>query len=197
MEKLRKNMLLGINKETKEIYFGEIEITTRNNYKEFTASFDVGEAFDIEEIDLTEESQNQWDCLDNETKLDLLYDGDRTREDVFDEWTRYNDYHDFIDCSCTDIEIEIENGTIINFRTTCGGQHDIREDEENYKNIIFTDKTAVEKILNLWDLYHLKNITEHEKEIEKEIKYILDKIGMYTMYSEKTENFIKEYIKEL
>lgn len=106
MKKMEKKFLLGIN--GKNILIGEIEITTRNGYKEFTASFDEGEAFGIDSIDLNEMCQDQWDCLDPESKLDLLYDGDRTREDVFDEWTRYSDYHKFIDCSCTDIEIEIE-----------------------------------------------------------------------------------------
>lgn len=194
MKNLKKELLLGVNPTTNEIILGEFEITTRNNYKEFTASFDVGEAFDIDAVDLNEQCQLQWDCLDDNTRLNLLLDGDRTRKDVFEEWTRYSDYREFVDCSCTDIETELENGTIINFETTSCGQHDIREDKNNYNNIIFTNKEAVEKLLKLWDLYHLKNIEKNISDIEKDINFIIEKIGDFTRYSNKTQNFIKSNI---
>lgn len=198
MENIRKNFLLGINKEENKIYFGELEVTTRNGYKEFTASFDVGEAFDIEEIDLQEECESLWECYDTEQKLDLLYDGDRTREDVFDEWTRYSDYKEFIDCSCTDFETTLNNGQTINFETTNGGQYDIRENEEEYNNIIFTDKKAVELILELWDKYHLKNIENDLKEVEDKINEILERLDKYNDREYKNiENFIKNNILEV
>lgn len=192
METIKKKLLLGTNEETKEIYFGSFEITTRNSYKEFTASFYVGTAFNIDDIESRCESY--WECLDDTTKLDLLNDGEITKEDIFDEWNRYGDYHDFVDCSCTDIELTTKNGDLINFETSCCGQHDIRENEENYKNIIFTDKKAVETLLKLWDLYHLKNIEDNEEEIEKDINFIIEKIGKYTIHSKETEDFIKENI---
>ena len=198
MENLRKNFLLGVNPKTNEIYFGEIEVTTRNGYKEFTASFDVGEAFDVETIDLEEQCQNQWDCLDAEQKLDLLDDGNITKDDVFEDWTRYSDYKEFKDCSCTDYETELNNGQTINFESTCGGQHDIREDEEEYNNIIFTDKKAVDLILELWDKYHLKNIEKNLQEIETKINEILKRIDKYNDREyENIENFIKTNIEEV
>lgn len=198
MENIRKNFLLGVNKEENKIYLGEIEITTRNGYKEFTASFDVGEAFDIDDIDLQEQCQDLWDCYDAQQKLDLLYDGDRTREDVFEDWTRYSDYKEFKDCSCTDYETKLNNGQIINFESICGGQHDIREDEEEYNNMIFTDKKAVDLILELWDKYHLKNIEKNLQEIETKINEILKRIDKYNDREfENIENFIKANIEEV
>lgn len=198
MDNIRKNFLLGVNKEEGKIYFGEIEITTRNGYKEFTASFDVGEAFDIDDIDLQEQCQDLWDCYDAQQKLDLLYDGDRTREDVFDDWTRYSDYKEFKDCSCTDYETELNNGQTINFETTCGGQHDIREDKEEFNNIIFTDKKAVDLILELWDKYHLKNIENNIQDVENKINEILKRIDKYSDRKyENIENFIKSNIEEV
>ena len=185
---MEKRFLLGIN--GKNILIGEIEITTRNGYKEFTASFDKGEAFKIDEIDLQEMCENQWECYDAESKLDLLCDGDRTREDVFDEWTRYSDYHEFIDCSCTDIEIEINN-ELINFETTSCGQHDERE-ESDFNNFIYTKKKAFKLIMYLWDNFHLKEITEKEEKIFNQICELLKN---YEKYSEETKNFIKNNIE--
>lgn len=196
MENFEKKFLLGVNPEQKTIYFGELEITDRNGYKELTASFDVGEAFDVEDLDLEEMCQEQWDCLDNDSKLDLLYDGDRTREDVFEDWTRYADYQEFRDCSCTDYEVTLESGELINFETISGGQCDIRENKEEYNNIVFTNKKAVELLLKLWDLYHLKNIEKDLKEIENKINFILSELDKYTK-RENIKNFIKENIKEL
>lgn len=203
MENLRKNFLLGITEN--KIFMGEIEITTRNNYKEFTASFDVGEAFDIDDIDeeyKDEYKSNYWDCLNAETKINFLEDGNITRKEFFENWEIYGeDYREYKDCSCTDFEVEIENGQIINFETICCGQHDIREEKEEFKNIQFTNKKAVMLILELWDKYHLKNIENEQEEIESKIKYIIEKLDKYDKRqyknTENIKNFIKENIKEI
>jgi len=195
MDNFEKKFLLGVNPKEKTIYFGELEITNRNGYKELTASFDVGEAFNVEDLDLEEICQEQWDCLDNENKLDLLYDGDRTREDVFEDWTSYADYTDFKDCSCTDYETTLESGELVNFETISCGQCDIRENKEEYNNIIFTNKKAVTMLLDLWDQYHLKSI-ENNETVKNKISFILSKLNKYTK-RENIENFIKENIKEL
>lgn len=195
MENFEKKFLLGVNPEQKTIYFGEMSVRDWNGYKEFAASFDVGQAFNVEDLDLEEICQEQWDCLDNESKLDLLYDGDRTREDVFDEWTRYADYTEFKDCSCTDYEVTLPSGELVNFETISGGQCDIRENKEEYNNIVFTNKKAVTMLLNLWDQYHLKSI-ENSKAVENKINFILSELNKYTK-RENIENFIKENIKEL
>lgn len=202
MENLRKKFLLGVNKEDKKIYFGEIEITTRNNYKEFTASFDVGEAFDIDNID--EEYKDNyksdyWDCLDAETKIKHLEDGDITKEEFFENWEICaDDYRDYKDCSCTDYETTLNNGQAINFESTCGGQYDIREDSDEYKNITFTDQKAVELILELWDNYHLGNIENNIEEVENKINEILKRLDEYNDRQYKNiKNFIIQNIKEV
>lgn len=186
---MRKKFLLGVNEN--KILIGEIEITERNGYKEFTASFDEGKAFGIDNVNLTELCQMDWECLDEKTKLDLLYDGDRTKEDVFDDWTRYSGYHEFIDCSCTDIEMETKDGVLINFETTSCGQHDER-DESNFENFKYTNKKAFEYIMYLWDNYHLKEITDKEEKLFNEACELLKD---YTLYSKTSENFIKENLE--
>lgn len=89
MDNLRKEFLLGVNNIENKIYLGEIEITHRNGYSEFTACFDVGEAFDIEDIneEYTQEYfDNLWDCFDAETKLKYLHNGEITKDEVFEDW---------------------------------------------------------------------------------------------------------------
>ena len=185
---MEKKFLLGVNEN--KILIGEIEITERNGYKEFTASFDEGEVFRIDDVDMKANCEDMWNCYDAQSKLDLLYDGDRTREDVFEDWTRYSDYHEFIDCSCTDIELTTNDGDLINFETTSCGQHDIR-DYFDFNSWIFTDKKAIDLIFKLWDKYHLKKITKIQ---EKQFLKICELLENYTIHSEVTENFIKENI---
>lgn len=197
---IRKEFLLGVNNIENKIYLGEINLTHRNGYPEFTACFDVGEAFDIEDIneEYTQEYfNNLWECVDAETKINWLDDGEMTRQEVFESWDT-GDYRDIKDCSCTDYETTLNNGQTINFGTTCCGQHDIRENIEEFKNIIFTDKKAVLLILELWDKYHLKNVKNNIKEVETKINKIINRIDKYNTYEYTTiENFIKEHIKEI
>ena len=198
MENFRKEFLLGI--EENKIFTGEIEITTRNHYKEFAASFNVGEAFDIGDINeeyINEYYENLWDCFDAEQKLNYLQDGEITKTELFEDWQYNEDYKNIIDCSCTDFELTLKNGKNINFETSSCGQHDIRE--ENFENIIFTDKKAVLLILELWDKYHLENIEKDMQEIEPKIEYILKKLEPYNVdnyaFNEEFDNFIINNIK--
>ena len=186
---MEKKFLLGVNGSA--ILVGEIKITTRNGYKEFTANFSRGEAFNIDDVDFTAECESLWDCYDAEAKLDLLYDGDRTREDVFDEWTRYSNYHEFRDCSCTDIEIETKNGDLINFETISCGQHDER-DESDFDNFKYTNKRAFKLIMYLWDNYHLEEITEAEEKLFDEACELLKD---FSPHSEASKNFIQENLE--
>lgn len=189
---MRKTFLLGIIKN--RIITGDIEITTRNGYKQFTASFDEGEAFNIENID--EDYKNtyyeelwQWSYTP-EQKLDLLENGEKTKEEVFENWSYSEDYRDIIDCSCTDYEMEV-NGETINFESTCGGQHDVRE-EEDFNEMIFTNKKAFDLLMKMWDQKHLKEITEEE---EKEIEEIEKMLEDYEEESDKFYSFIEKNIE--
>ena len=196
MEKMWKKYLLGINKKENRIYFGKFETRDWNGYFEFSASFDIGEAFDIEAFEEEKNvyKNNYWDCLDAESKIACLNDGEITKDQYFEDW----EITDFKDCSCTDYETTLKNGQTINFETISCGQCDIRENKEEFENIIFTNKKAVLLLLDLWDDYHLKNIENNIKEIEKKINIILESLKEYERYEHKNiENFIKKYIEEV
>lgn len=187
MEK-RETILLGINNN--KIITADVCVTNRNGYNEFTASFNVGEAFDVykqvDEDHIKDYFNERWDCLTSDEKLYELNDGYYTKDEVFETWKQnyWYDYTDFIDCSCTNYEITHENKTI-NFETVYGGQHDIR-DESDYDEMIFTNKELFELIMYYWDYYHLKEINEEQ------IKEIEDKIfnSEFLEYNEEFEEFI-------
>lgn len=185
---MRKTILLGV--KNNQIITAELEVTERNGYKEFTASFNNGEAFNINDIDdqyKKDWCESMWECYDAESKLKELWDGERTKEDVFEDWNYCDDYHDFIDCSCTDYEID-HNDVTINFDTISGGQYDVREDND-FKDMIFTDKKMFNNIMYYWDKYHLKEITEEQ---EKEINEIMD--SKFKEYSDDFYEFIEKHI---
>lgn len=190
---MKTTILLGVN--GRQIYTGEFEVTTRNGYKEFTASFNIGWTFDTEE-DLETRAENYfedlWECSDDSSKLNMLEDGDINREKAKNNFVNsIYDYRDIIDCSCTDYEVDMPNGDIINFETVAWGQCDIRE-EPDFKNTAFTNKEAVFKLLEFWDSFHLKEITEAQ---EQEINSILESMSSYEPYEDKFEDFIRNNIK--
>ena len=193
---MRKTILLGVNGNT--IYTGEFEVTTRNGYKEFTASFNIGWAFDVNNIDDSAEQyfEELWNNSDDERKLELLQDGEITKAEARDNFINdtyyYTGYRAFIDCSCTDYEVDdLTSGDTINFETVACGQVDIRE-EPDFEKTVFTNKEAVMKLLELWDNFHLKEITEAQ---EKEIGSLLDSMSSYEPYEDKFEDFIRNNIE--
>ena len=193
---MKRTILLGVNNNT--IYTGEFEVTTRNGYKEFTASFNIGWAFDVDNIDDRAEDyfEELWNNSDDEKKLELLQDGDITREEAKREFINvtyyYSGYRGFVDCSCTDYEVDnMPNGDTINFETVACGQVDIRE-EFNFENTIFTNKQAIMKLLEFWDNFHLKEITEAQ---EQEINSILESMSSYEPYEDKFEDFIRNNVR--
>ena len=192
---MRKTILLGVNGDT--IYTGEIEVTTRNGYKEFTASFNVGFAFDVNNTDSWAEDyfEELWNNSDDERKLEMLQDGEITKAEARDNFINdtyyYTGYRAFIDCSCTDYEVDdMTNGDIINFETVACGQVDIRR-EPDFENTIFTNKEAVMKLLELWDNFHLKEISEAQ---EEEINNLLNELAPFEEWGTKFEDFIKDNV---
>lgn len=191
---MRKTILLGVNGS--QIYTGEFEVTTRNGYKEFTASFNIGWAFDTEE-DLETRAENYfedlWECSDDSFKLNMLKDGDINinREEAKENFIYRIDYRDIIDCSCTDYEVDMPNGDTINFETESCGQCDIRR-ESDFENTIFTNKEAVFKLLEFWDNFHLKEITEAQ---EEEINNLLNELAPFEKWGTKFEDFISDNVR--
>lgn len=191
---MRKTILLGVNGNT--IYTGEFEIRTLSTGgKGFSASFHVGEGFNTNEIEFyryEDYFDSLWGCLDDSSKLDMLQDGDITREEAKEKFIdSVYDYRDIIDCSCTDFEINLPSGDTINFETVAWGQVDIRE-ETDFENTILTNKKAVMKLLELWDNFHLKKISKAQ---EEEINNLLESMSSYEPYGDKFEDFIKDNVR--
>jgi hypothetical protein len=166
MENMKKEFLIGGSKDFENIFTMEIEIRDWNGYPEFSASFNEGELFNVEERN---ENAEDWystlfDEMDAETKLKYLQDGDITKQDWIEECIRYEyDYRERVDCSCTDYEFTKDNLTY-NFETVGCGQHDPRD----YDYFIPVNST-VKKLLEFWDKHHLKEITEKEFEELKKL----------------------------
>lgn len=192
MENTNKKILLGV--KNNNVIIADLRLTTRNGYPEFTASFNEGEAFNIDIIDddyKNDYFNDYWDCCDDKTKLQMLQDGDITKEEArenFESEAYYNDYHDYKDCGCTDIEIE-KDGKTINFETIACGQHDVRECED-FKDMIFTNEKTFNDIMYLWDKYHMKEV---KGEILEEIKVLLND-DSFKMWGDDSEEFIKNNI---
>ena len=171
----------------------------RNSEKEFTASFDIGEAFDIDNIDtdyITGYYEDLFNDMDDVTKLEWLQNGDITRYDWIESQVNDNDYKDIKDCSCTDLEMEYTNSygeeMNINFESTCGGQHDIRE-EDGYNDMKYTNKKATEELLYLWDNYHLSSIKDNKEALEM-YERVIKMLSNYE-WDEQEEN-IKTFIQD-
>lgn len=167
---MKKTILIGVKNNT--IITTNLEITERNGYPEFTASFNVGEAFNVDCVDedyKKEYFEEVWNCYDAETKLNLLNDGEKTKKDVISDWNYYSDYTEIKDCSCTNYEIT-NNDITINFETIGCGQHDVREDAD-FSDMCFTDEKLFNNIMYYWDHYHLKEVNNEQIE---EIKKLMD-----------------------
>ena len=184
-ERIKKEFIIGGSKDLHNIFTMKLEVTYRNNYQEFTASFNEGELINIDERneDARGWYEEMFDCADNESKLYYLQDGDRTKEEWIDACIAEEyDYRYRIDCSCTDYEIN-RDGVTYNFETVGCGQHDPRNTE------YFTPVDGtVDKLLKFWDLHHLGEITDEEK---KELLKLCDKMEKY----EDIEKYIEENIE--
>lgn len=191
---MKRTILLGVNGS--QIYTGEFKIRTLSQGgKEFSASFNVGEGFNTNEIEFyryEDYFDSLWECYDNSFKLDMLEDGEITKEEAKNNFINsICDYRDIIDCSCTNYEVDMPNGDIINFETVACGQCDIRE-QPNFENTVFTNKEAVFKLLEFWDNFHLKEITEAQ---EQETNNLLESMSSYEPYGDKFDDFIINNIK--
>lgn len=178
---MKKTILLGM--KNNELITADIELRDWNGRTELGISFNEGQAFDINTIDAeyTRDYFNElWDYgYDAQTKLDLLQDGEITKEEVFQDWMEDINYSDINDCSCTDYEVT-KNGKTINFETIGCGQTDVRTDED-FNDMKFTDEKMFNDIMYYWDNFHLKELNEEQV---KEIKEITE-----STYCDDNEDF--------
>lgn len=154
---MKKKVLLGATKE-KEIAFGEFEVTTRNGYPEFTACFETVRPFKGNDIDLESYFEDYADprCCGAEYVLDLCTRYACSPQDLPKELAdECYDVRDALDCSLFPEEYEV-NGNEWYFESSSCGQHDTRgEGMAEY-----VDKAAYDLLHELWDAYHLKNVSE-------------------------------------
>lgn len=185
---MSRKYLLGINNDN-EIVFGEFGITTRNGYNEFTASFNTVAPFEVEESDGIEYMESLLeDCYDNAQKYELCEQFDCTPSELAERMAE-NEYistnADEKDCSIYSNRIYVD-GIEYAFESISCGQHDIRD--EGIKE--YTNKAAVETLLDLWDNYHLKKVDDNivEKVAQLQTELELDCV--------EEENKIAGYIKK-
>lgn len=184
MSNSRKKVLLGVD-INKEIVFGEMEITHRNGYPEFSVSFDTVRPFNGDDLDLEEYFEDYAD--EKHFGADFVLEQCRNHhcspQDLPRELAEEcDDPRDALDCSLFPEEYEII-GKYWYFESGSCGQHDTRK----YGMEKYVDKKAYDELHELWDKYHLKKV--NEKEITKQMEEIERKLNV------DWEDWITEYIR--
>lgn len=175
------NILLGTTKDN-EIVFADVEITTRNGYKEFTASFSTVRPFCYNDIDLEEYVESILDEYDKSTLYDMCCNNDCRPSELAEIIIEQESIYDIMDLSLYP-ELYIINDSEWYFESSSCGQHDTREEMEFY-----TNKEYYDKLHELWDKWHLEKITD---DIENEVISIMEELCKVN-----EEEWIKNYIEE-
>lgn len=175
--------LLGATKD-KKLVFGEFEITTRNNFQEFIASFDIVTPFDGDNFDLETYFEDWVEDLDKEYLYDLCEQNWCAPQELVNTLAdNCIDVSDVVDCSLYPEVIEV-NDIHYYFESKSCGQHDTRETGmDSYVN-----KEAYDLLHELWDKYHLKEIDEDGKEKMEKVIKLLNKVN--------EKDWIANYIQE-
>ena len=182
---MKKKYLLGATTD-KEIVFGEFEVTYRNGYPQFTASFDTVRPFAKDSYDLVEYYEDWVDCMDKACLYDLCERFDCSPSELPKELANEcYDIRDAIDCSLYPEIIEV-NGEEYCFESGSCGQHDTREEME-----VYTNKEAYDLLHKLWDEHHLYKVDESVIAKVQELDEMLSVIDE----EEWIANYIEEEIK--
>lgn len=179
---MRRKYLLGATAD-REIVFAEFEVTGRNGYQEFTASFDTVRPFKGDDVDLLQYFENFVDDIGKETAYDLCESNNCSPQDLpqilADECS---DPRDALDCSLYPEEMNV-NGEWWYFESGSCGQHDTREDGMDE----YVNKEAYDILHELWDKYHLKHIDDEGiKQMDKVVE-LLEEVD--------EEEWIADYIE--
>lgn len=190
---MSRKYLLGATKDN-ELVFGELEVTRRNGYPEFTACFCTVRPFNAESFDIEDYWNNyieEMECCDNgKWVLEELKRRDCTYSDLAGELANEcEDARECIDCSLYPEEVVVENPNtdeeeIFYFESGSAGQHDTRDEMEEIIN-----PEAYNLLNELWDKYHLKKV---EDSVISQVEELIDTL---TMSDEEEENWIREYIQ--
>lgn len=186
---MRKKILLGITEEN-EIVFADVEITTRNGYKEFTASFDTVAPFENEEADGVEYYEELLDtCYTDADKYKLCERYDCSPSELASEMAEdmgVETLADEKDCSLYNNRIYVD-GVEYAFESMCFGQHDIVEDETMKE---FVNKALAMRLYDLWEKYHLKAIDEATE------NEIAETVNALEIEAQEEEAIIASYIRK-
>lgn len=178
---MREKYLLGATIDN-ELVFGEFEITNRNGYPEFTASFNAVRPFNGEDYDLVNYFDNYIDGLGKEYLYDLCERFDCSPSNLPEELANECcDVRDALDCSLYPECYEVD-GESWYFESSSCGQYDSRDDMQE-----IIDVKAYNFLHELWDKYHLKKVDNDVIETVDEITTMLSEIN--------EESWITNYIK--
>ena len=178
---MRRKFLLGATKNN-EIVFSEVEIRDRNGKLEFSTSFDAVYPFEYSETYLMERVVDNLDCYDKSDLYDLCERYDCKPSGLAEKIWADSYIEDIIDISLYPDSIEVD-GNEWYFESACCGQCDTREEMEFYVN-----ENLYNRIIELWNEYHLKEI---DNSIVEEVNSILNKLEQVN-----EEEWIANYIKE-
>ena len=184
--------LLGTTKDN-ELVFGEFEVTKRNGYPEFTASFFTVRPFRADDFNI----ENYWNnyiedmenCGQDKLVLQELKNRDCKYSELADELAAdCGNAKDCLDCSLYPKEVNVKNpGTDVEemfyFLSGSCGKHDTRKDMEEIIN-----PEAYNLLHMLWDKYHLSKVEDPV------ISQVNDLIATLSMTDEEEENWIRKYI---
>ena len=177
---MRKKILLGATKNN-EVVFCEVEIRDRNGKLEFGASFETVYPFEYDETYLMERVVNNLGCYDKSDLYNLCETYDCRPSELAEKIWADSYIEDIIDISLYPNSVEVD-GNEWYFESSACGQCDTREEMEFYVN-----ENLYNRIIELWDEYHLKEI---DNSIVEEVNSILNELEQVN-----EEEWITNYIK--
>ena len=179
---MRNKYLLGATVDG-NIVFGEIEVTNRNGYPQFTASFDEVIPFNGNNYDYESYYKIWLDDLDKEWKYDQCEMYECAPQELPSVLAaQCDDPRDALDCSLYPECVEVD-GNDWYFESGSCGQHDTRDEME-----LYTNKEAYDRLHKLWDSYHLQKIDDA---VMTEVNAVMEMLEAVN-----EEEWIENYILE-
>ncbi len=176
--------LMGSTKN-KELVFAEFEITKRNGYPEFTASFNSVRPFNENDVDIEAYMEEHVNSMDKAWAYEQCEFYDCSPSELAKRMAQETDsVADVVDCSLYQKYYTID-GDDYYFESCSGGQYDSRDDME-----LYTNKRVYDAIHKLWDKYHLKQVDSAVELEVIELQQELTKIDE----EEWITSFIKNYL---
>lgn len=201
---MEREIFLGTTKDG-SLAFAKVEVRYPRFYNkergyysgenlEFSASFQTYKPLNKSEYDLAEalEEYVQYE-MDENTKLNFLEKFDCSPSQLSEKLAEEETIEEWVDNSCFPLKVEV-NGDDYIFKSESGGQHDLRDEMEEYR-----DKPSFNMINDYWDKYHLKSISENEaNKLFIEIDKSIDEGKSIAKNDESTlKDILPSYVKKL